>query len=85
MFMGSFQSLKARHFNESLAQKSVTTMKEIMTRVECYIKMDESNAKKWSRDVKERGCQSQNLEKLGTRRLYEYLTLHKPKRERILQ
>lgn len=41
IFIGDFQNdLKAGHFNESLAQKSVTTIKEIMTWVEYYIKGD---------------------------------------------
>lgn len=31
-------NLKGEHLNESLVQKSVTSMEQIMERVECYIK-----------------------------------------------
>ncbi|MCH81899.1 hypothetical protein A2U01_0002693 [Trifolium medium] len=46
--------LKAGQFNESLAQKPATTMQEIMQRAECYIKGEESNAEKRSRDSREK-------------------------------
>jgi hypothetical protein len=55
MFVSVFHNgLKAGHFNESLAQKPATSMQKIIKRAECYIKGEESNAKKRSRDVRER-------------------------------
>jgi hypothetical protein len=45
--------LKAGHFNESLAQKPATSMQEIIKRAECYIKGEESNAEKRTRDARE--------------------------------
>ncbi|KAK2368694.1 hypothetical protein QL285_081871 [Trifolium repens] len=55
MFVSAFHNgLKVGHFNESLAQKPATSMQEIIKRAECYIKGDESNAEKRSRDAKER-------------------------------
>jgi hypothetical protein len=55
MFVSAFHNgLKAGHFNESLTQKPATSMQEIIKRVECYIKGEESNAEKRSRDAKER-------------------------------
>ncbi|GAU16855.1 hypothetical protein TSUD_368040 [Trifolium subterraneum] len=46
--------MKAGHFNESLAQKPASTMQEVMKRAECYIKGEESNAEKRSRDSREK-------------------------------
>ncbi|KAK2445921.1 hypothetical protein QL285_016792 [Trifolium repens] len=55
MFVAAFHNgLKAGHFNESLAQKPATAMQEIIKRAECYIKGEESNAEKRSRDARER-------------------------------
>jgi hypothetical protein len=55
MFVAAFHNgLKAGHFNESLAQKPAETMQEVMKRAECYIKGEESNAEKRSRDSRER-------------------------------
>jgi hypothetical protein len=55
MFVAAFHNgLRAGHFNESLAQKLAETMQEVMKRAECYIKGEESNAEKRSRDHKER-------------------------------
>jgi hypothetical protein len=55
MFVAAFHNgLKADHFNESLAQKPATSMQEIIKRAECYIKGEESNADKRSRDARER-------------------------------
>ncbi|MCI22531.1 hypothetical protein A2U01_0043707 [Trifolium medium] len=55
IFVAAFQNgLNARHFNESLAQKPADTMQEIMKRVECYIKGEEINAEKRSRDSREK-------------------------------
>ncbi|WJX77765.1 hypothetical protein P8452_61041 [Trifolium repens] len=55
IFLAAFHNgLKARHFNESLAQKPATSMQEIIKRVKCYIKGEESNAEKRSRDARER-------------------------------
>ncbi|KAK2393494.1 hypothetical protein QL285_055433 [Trifolium repens] len=55
MFVAAFHNgLKAGHFNESLAQKPATSMQEIIKRAECYIKGEESNAEKRSRDARER-------------------------------
>lgn len=52
MFLGVFQnSLKIGHFNESLVQKSTTSVEEIMEIVRCYIK-EEINAEKRTRE----GC-----------------------------
>ncbi|GAU41233.1 hypothetical protein TSUD_280320, partial [Trifolium subterraneum] len=56
MFVAAFQNgLKAGHFNESLAQKPAESMQDVMKRAECYIKGEESNAEKRSRDSRERG------------------------------
>ncbi|GAU32939.1 hypothetical protein TSUD_153560 [Trifolium subterraneum] len=56
MFVAAFQNgLKVGHFNELLAQKPAESMQEIMKRAECYIKGEESNAEKRSRDSRERG------------------------------
>lgn len=50
--MGPFQNgMRARHFNESLAQKPAVFTNEIMTCAECYNKGGDSNKK--ARDVKE--------------------------------
>jgi hypothetical protein len=58
MFVASFHSgLKVGHFNESLAQKPAETMQEVMKRAECYIKGEESNAEKRSRDSRERAVE----------------------------
>ncbi|GAU35844.1 hypothetical protein TSUD_63330 [Trifolium subterraneum] len=55
MFVAAVQNgLKAGHFNESLAQKLASTMQEVMKRAECYIKGEESNAEKRSRDSREK-------------------------------
>ncbi|MCI13362.1 gag-pol polyprotein, partial [Trifolium medium] len=55
MFVAAFHNgLKAGHFNESLAQKPATSMQEVTKRAECYIKGEESNAEKRSRDAKEK-------------------------------
>jgi DNA mismatch repair ATPase MutS len=55
MFVSAFHNgLKVGHFNESLAQKPATSMQEIIKRAECYIKGEENNAEKRSRDVRER-------------------------------
>ncbi|KAK2430708.1 hypothetical protein QL285_029018 [Trifolium repens] len=54
MFVDIFHNgLKTGHFKESLARKSATLMQEIIKRVECYIKKEESNAEKRSKDAKE--------------------------------
>ncbi|KAK2392509.1 hypothetical protein QL285_065861 [Trifolium repens] len=61
MFVAAFHNgLKAGHFNESLAQKPATTMQEIIKRAECYIKGEESNAEKRSRDAREREPANKN-------------------------
>lgn len=55
MFTGVFQNgLKARHFNESLAQRPSYLMVEVVTRMKCYTKCEENNAKKKTRDLKDR-------------------------------
>lgn len=55
MFMGAFQSgLKVGHFNKSLAQKPITSMDEIMSRAEFYVKVEESNMGKRFHDAKEK-------------------------------
>jgi len=56
--------LRAGPFNESLAEKPVDYMEEIMSRAECYIKGEESNAEKKVRDAKERGNTSTEKKKL---------------------
>lgn len=44
MFIGVFQNrLKERNFNETLAQRPATSLVEVVTRVESYIKGEESN------------------------------------------
>jgi len=56
LFVGAFQNgSRAGQFNESLAQKPVDSMEEIMARAECCIKGEESNVEKKARDAKERG------------------------------
>lgn len=51
LFVGAFQhGLRAWQFNESLVQKPASNMDEIITQVECYIKGEESNWEKRSRD-----------------------------------
>ncbi|MCI15949.1 hypothetical protein A2U01_0037089 [Trifolium medium] len=55
MFVAAFHNgLKDGQFNESLAQKPVVTMQEIMKRAKCYIKGKESNAEKRNRDSREK-------------------------------
>lgn len=55
VFVGAFQNgLRAGQFNESLAQKPADSMEEVITRADCYIKGEESNAEKKARDIKER-------------------------------
>ncbi|GAU39516.1 hypothetical protein TSUD_68800 [Trifolium subterraneum] len=55
MFVAAVQNgLKAGHFNELLAQKPASTMQEVMKRAECYIKGEESNAEKRSRESREK-------------------------------
>jgi hypothetical protein len=55
MLVSAFHNgLKADHFNESLAQKPTTSMKEIIKREECYIKGEERNTEKRSKDARER-------------------------------
>lgn len=55
MFAGAFQNgLKLDHFNELLAQKPTTNMKEVMKIEESYIKGEERNMEKISRDAKEK-------------------------------
>lgn len=47
MFVGSFHNgLEAEHFHESLAQKPTYWLVNMVTRVECYIKSEESNVEK---------------------------------------
>ncbi|WJX20133.1 hypothetical protein P8452_09723 [Trifolium repens] len=61
MFVAAFHNgLKAGHFNESLTQKPATSMQEIIKRAECYIKGEESNAEKRSRDAREREPSNKN-------------------------
>ncbi|GAU21317.1 hypothetical protein TSUD_372110 [Trifolium subterraneum] len=61
MFVAAFHNgLKVGHFNESLAQKSATLMQEVIKRASCYIKGEESNAEKRSRDAKEKDSRSSN-------------------------
>ncbi|GAU33358.1 hypothetical protein TSUD_364830 [Trifolium subterraneum] len=61
MFIAAFHNgLKAGHFNESLAQKPATSMQEVVKRASCYIKGEESNAEKRSRDAKEKDSRSSN-------------------------
>ncbi|GAU37573.1 hypothetical protein TSUD_154060 [Trifolium subterraneum] len=61
MFVAAFHNgLKAGHFNESLAQKSATSMQEVIKRASCYIKGKESNAEKRSRDAKEKNSRNNN-------------------------
>ncbi|KAK2427979.1 hypothetical protein QL285_026524 [Trifolium repens] len=55
MFVAAFHNgLKAGNFNESMAQKPAEVMQEVMKQAECYIKGEESNAEKRSRDSRER-------------------------------
>lgn len=55
MFVEAFQNgLKANHFNKSLAQKPAAGMGYVMNMAKCYIKGEESNMEKRSRDPKER-------------------------------
>lgn len=53
IFFGAFHNdLKVGHFNESLAQKAATLTGEIVARVKCYIKGEESNTKKRTCDAR---------------------------------
>lgn len=55
MFVGAFQNgLRAGYFNESLAQRPVTSLVEVVTHVECYIKGKESNTEKKAIDFTKR-------------------------------
>lgn len=54
MFVGAFRILKAKHFNESLTQRPTSLLVEVVTRPKCYIKGEESNIEKKTRDVEER-------------------------------
>ncbi|GAU34855.1 hypothetical protein TSUD_259350 [Trifolium subterraneum] len=68
MFVVAVQNgLKAGHFNESLAQKPASTMQEIMKRSECYIKGEESNAEKRSRDSREKPSSRRSPERYHRR------------------
>ncbi|GAU24176.1 hypothetical protein TSUD_84110 [Trifolium subterraneum] len=68
MFVAAVQNgLKAGHFNESLAQKPASTMQEIMKKAECYIKGEESNAEKRSRDSREKPYSRRSLERYHRR------------------
>lgn len=54
MFIGAFHNdHKEGKFNESLAQRSIYSLVEVVTRVECYIKGEEINTEKNSHDIKE--------------------------------
>lgn len=56
MFVGAIQNgLKEKHFNKSLAHKPTSSMNEIMAHAECYIKEEESNTERRTRDVNEMG------------------------------
>ncbi|GAU32570.1 hypothetical protein TSUD_218280 [Trifolium subterraneum] len=71
MFVTAFHNgLKAGHFNESLAQKPATSMQEVVKRVSCYIKGEESNAEKRSRDAKEKDSRSTGLAPLPPPRMH---------------
>ncbi|GAU27362.1 hypothetical protein TSUD_55150 [Trifolium subterraneum] len=64
IFVAAVQNgLKAGHFNESLVQKPASTMQEVMKRAECYIKGEESNAEKRSRDSREKPSSRRSLER----------------------
>lgn len=53
--MGEFQyGFKVGQFNKSLTQKSASSMDEVITIAECYIKGEERNIEKRSRDAKEK-------------------------------
>ncbi|GAU51688.1 hypothetical protein TSUD_415030, partial [Trifolium subterraneum] len=68
MFVAAVQNgLKAGHFNESRAQKPASTMQEIMKRAECYIKGEESNAEKRSRDSREKPSSRRSPERYHRR------------------
>lgn len=55
MFVRKFHNgLKTGHFNESLTQKPILSLVEVVTRDKFYIKNEESNVDKKARDVKER-------------------------------
>ncbi|GAU43828.1 hypothetical protein TSUD_399210 [Trifolium subterraneum] len=61
MFVAAFHNgLKAGHFNESLAHKPAASMQEVIKRASCYIKGEESNAEKRSRDAKEKDSRNSN-------------------------
>lgn len=55
MFKGVFQNgLRTGHFNESLSQKLIASMSEIMEYVECYISDEEINVDKKAINIKKR-------------------------------
>ncbi|GAU51615.1 hypothetical protein TSUD_182110 [Trifolium subterraneum] len=61
MFVAAFHNgLKVGHFNESLAQKPATSMQEVVKTASCYIKGEESNVEKRSRDAKEKDLRNNN-------------------------
>lgn len=50
--MGAFlNELKAGHFNESIAQKPILTLVEVVAREKCYIKGEEKNVEKKAHDA----------------------------------
>lgn len=59
---GFHNGLKLGHFNESLEQKVTSMMEEIMTMVECYTKLKESNVEKRTKVVKERSSKPKSSE-----------------------
>ncbi|GAU30930.1 hypothetical protein TSUD_143780 [Trifolium subterraneum] len=68
IFVAAVQNdLKAGHFNESLAQKPVSTMQEVMKMAECYIKGEESNAEKKNRDSREQPSSRRSPERYHRR------------------
>ncbi|GAU30847.1 hypothetical protein TSUD_365550 [Trifolium subterraneum] len=68
MFVAAvLNGLKAGHFNESLAQKPASTMQEVMKSAECYIKGEERNAEKRSRDSRQKPSSRRSPERYHRR------------------
>lgn len=65
VFVGAFHNgLRVGQFNESTTHKPVSSLAEVVTRAEYYIKDEESNSKKKVRDVKLHTSNADNSQKL---------------------
>lgn len=66
-FAGVFQNgLQEGHFNKSIVQKPTFPLVEVVAKVKCCIKDEESNAKNKACKVKERASDAENSHHLRT-------------------